>query len=365
MASVAKFKQADTPRLFTHCNRTQKNQGTHIDKNRTDLNYNLADRGAPEMTDYQYMKARLHQDNVKMLNRKDVNAVCSWVITYPKDMCHEVTDRNGEAHYEPNNQVECRQFFGYAYDFLAKQHGKENVISAYVHMDENMPHIHFIFTPIVQDKKHGGYKVSAKEALQDCYGAKFQVRLQDYISDRMGKELHMVKKENVDYERNVRQLKKQTLNAKVASLNWQIKKAQEELDRKKRSIRTLDRSLDTQVNIKATSTNGYTVIKDADWQQIQEQLKAIKALRIERSAIKEELNELEKTNFVKEKKLLEKENEQLRSTMEDISAQSDNLRLEVLGMQEFLDTIQIDGVSALDLYRQQKEEIERENELTK
>ena len=38
-------------------------------------------------------------------------------------------------------------------------------------MDENVPHMHFTFVPIVKDK-NGGLKVCAKEALADCYGAK-------------------------------------------------------------------------------------------------------------------------------------------------------------------------------------------------
>ena len=42
---------------------------------------------------------------------------------------------------------------------------KENVISAYVHFDEVTPHMHYAFVPVVEDKKKGGYKLSAKEAI--------------------------------------------------------------------------------------------------------------------------------------------------------------------------------------------------------
>ena len=40
---------------------------------------------------------------------------------------------------------------------------KENVISAYVHFDEVTPHMHYAFVPVVEDKKKGGYKLSAKK----------------------------------------------------------------------------------------------------------------------------------------------------------------------------------------------------------
>ncbi len=75
------------------------------------------------------------------------------------------------------------------------------------------------------------------------------------------------------------------------------------------------------------------------------------------------MDELKQSNFAP-KKVLEKENGQLKTTIEDISAQNDNLRFQVLDIQEFLETIQIDGISALDLYRQQKKMIEKESKVS-
>ena len=45
---------------------------------------------------------------------------------------------------------------------MNERYGKENVISAYVHFDEVTPHMHY-FVPVVEDKKKGGYKLSAKK----------------------------------------------------------------------------------------------------------------------------------------------------------------------------------------------------------
>ena len=48
---------------------------------------------------------------------------------------------------------QIKQFFELSYKFLSERYGEQNVISAYVHMDETTPHMHFLFIPIVDDKK--------------------------------------------------------------------------------------------------------------------------------------------------------------------------------------------------------------------
>ena len=71
-----------------------------------------------------------------------------WVVTLPQSFDGDEQD-----------------FFQETYKFLNDRYGKENVISAYVHMDETTPHMHYAFVPVVEDKKKGGYKLSAKEAV--------------------------------------------------------------------------------------------------------------------------------------------------------------------------------------------------------
>ena len=80
-----KFTRNQSGNILVHCdrsdpNRTYKNQ--EIDHSKTYLNYNLA----PEhtgMTDYEFMKKRCEE--FKVLKRKDVNWLVSWVITMPTD----------------------------------------------------------------------------------------------------------------------------------------------------------------------------------------------------------------------------------------------------------------------------------------
>ncbi|MBC8532313.1 MobV family relaxase [Gehongia tenuis] len=49
--------------------------------------------------------------------------------------------------------AEQKEYFTMALDFLAERVGKQNIISAVVHMDEKTPHMHLCFTPITPDNK--------------------------------------------------------------------------------------------------------------------------------------------------------------------------------------------------------------------
>ena len=71
----------------------------------------------------------------------------------PRELCHEEVGVDGEGFYVPTGSRECEGFFQHAYDFFKQKHGESNIISAYVHMDENVPHMHFTFVPIVDNKE--------------------------------------------------------------------------------------------------------------------------------------------------------------------------------------------------------------------
>ncbi len=360
MASVEKFKLKDAPRLLSHCNRSQKNQGSHIDKSRSYLNFDLAAGRHPGQTDYQFTKSRINRDDVYMMKRNDVKAVCSWAISLPEELCHEEKRDDGSAYYVPNNEQECKEFFQYAYDFFKDRHGEDNIISANVHMDENKPHMHFIFTPIVKDEKDGHLKVCAKEALHGCYGAKMQIDIQDYISKRMGKQLHMVRQETVDYERNVKELKKKTLNQKYVQLSREINKAQEELYRKKAALNAVTTAIDaTNLNINVSSSNGYTVMKNSDWEYIQSQLKLTQVLKAERKSVLEEMHKLENGNT-------SKENDNLKIEISAMKKELNQLKKENKKMKDFMENTEVnDGVRVIEIFNNEKHESMRREELTR
>jgi hypothetical protein len=53
-----------------------------------------------------------------------------------------------------------KEYFTQALEFMKKEVGEQNIISAIVHMDEKTPHMHLCFTRITEDKR-----LSAKEII--------------------------------------------------------------------------------------------------------------------------------------------------------------------------------------------------------
>lgn len=186
MAHIEKYTRNGTANLFAHFDRTlSNNSNKDIDPARTHLNYNLAPKG---LTQNEILKNRLEQ--VKVLKRKDVNVLCSWVVTLPKD-------------FKGNEE----DFFKATYDFLEAKYGRKNVVSAYVHKDEAQPHLHFAFVPVVLDKKKNIEKVSAKECVTKNDLMTFHGELQRHLEKVLGENVHVLNGATVAGNLTVRELK--------------------------------------------------------------------------------------------------------------------------------------------------------------
>ena len=123
MAHVAKYTRGAIQGLSNHLDRkTENHSNKDIDVSKSYLNYDLNQNQGDTIS---RLNERLEQ--VYCMNRKDVKAVADWIVTLPK----ELEDRPAD---------EQRQFFQATKDFLDKQYGEENNISANVHMDETTPH---------------------------------------------------------------------------------------------------------------------------------------------------------------------------------------------------------------------------------
>ena len=80
----------------------------------------------------------------------------------------------------PKPPEEQEQYFRHALAFFEEKIGKENIISAVVHMDEKTPHMHFCFVPITKDGR-----LSSKEIIG---GPKGLSKWQDEFYDHMAKQ---------------------------------------------------------------------------------------------------------------------------------------------------------------------------------
>ena len=187
-----KFTRNQSGNILVHCdrsdpNRTYKNQ--KIDHSKTYLNYNLA----PEhkgMTDYEFMKKRCEE--FKVLKRKDVNWLVSWVITMPTD-------------YKGNKAL----FFREAYNFMENRYGKDNVVSAYVHLDETSPHMHFCFVPVIFDKKKQEYKVNAKQCINKVELKQIHPEMQEYLENKLQTKVNILNGATAEGNKTIDQLKKE------------------------------------------------------------------------------------------------------------------------------------------------------------
>ena len=177
--------------MLGHYDRTKDGLGENVVPERTQLNYNLAVDDQP-LKQLDFVHKRLGE--VRCLKRKDVNVLCDWVVTMPKDLADE--------YREP--------FFKAAYNFFAEKYGHDNVVSAYVHMDETQPHMHFAFVPVVADRKRDGWKLSAKEAITRVDLQHIHEQMQIQLTQELGVPVNLLNEATIEGNRSIKELKRGT-----------------------------------------------------------------------------------------------------------------------------------------------------------
>lgn len=231
MAHIQKNTRAATGHLFDHYGRNAEEekykylyrQNDSIDPERTHLNYNLAPSDGK--TQQEIFDKRMSQ--VKCLKRKDVNVMCSWVVTVPKDLDPERT----------------REFMQHTYNFLENRYGKKNVISAYVHMDETTPHMHFAFIPVVFDEKKQTEKVCAKEIIDRHELQIFHDELQNYLENSMGCRVNVLNEATKEGNRSIEELKRGTAHQTLQNVHRATKKEKNELNNLLKQKTALEREI--------------------------------------------------------------------------------------------------------------------------
>ena len=134
-----------------------------IDPERTYLNYHLVE---PEGKYRQKVLDRIEE--VGAIRRKDSVVMQDVLITASPDWIDAKS-------YE--EQVE---YFDHAFDFIVGRYGRDNILSAVVHMDEAHPHMHLVFVPITPEGK-----LSSKTLVG---GPKGMEKLQDDFHEHMARK---------------------------------------------------------------------------------------------------------------------------------------------------------------------------------
>lgn len=196
--NIQKYTKEATGHLFKHFERAKDEHGNYvkfgnrdIDLSLSCLNYNLAPNRGLSQTEY--LNKRLSE--VYHIKKKDLNVMCSWAITAPDDLPPE----------------KLHQFFHSAYRFMAHRYGEENVISAYVHLDENREkghaHMHFSFIPVIYDKKKERFKVSAKDVINKKELQVIHKEAEDYISKSLKCPVHLLNGSTKQGNKTIEELK--------------------------------------------------------------------------------------------------------------------------------------------------------------
>ena len=148
---------------YKHNERKTKNHSNkNIDSSRTELNYYLKKNELSYIKEFDRIKKKY---NLKGQIRSNSNIICEMVFTSDQKFFDEIG-------YE-----ESKRYFTESYNFICnyKNLGKQNIISAVVHMDEDTPHMHLLFIPVVHTTDKQGNKID-KVCCRDFWRGKNSYR---------------------------------------------------------------------------------------------------------------------------------------------------------------------------------------------
>lgn len=229
MAHYQKFKRGAVGLMLEHYDRSKPSDKLIYNPTLTKGNYNLCEGEGSQLERLRSVignKADKVTGWAKCQNRQDVNVMCTWIVSLPKDF--------------PADKQE--QFFKESYDFLKSRFGVEdgrNIISAYVHLDESNPHMHFCFVPVVKDKKKDRWKVSAKECVTLTELKGFHKALEEHLEGKLGISVGVRNGATVEGNKSVAELRQMTATGQVQAIKEQLaanERKEQELSKKEQDL---------------------------------------------------------------------------------------------------------------------------------
>lgn len=213
---VEKLKSSQVGSLLMHDIRSiQNHTNEDIDPTRSHLNYNLVD-GDP------YTMFRQRLDQLVFVKKKSTNVLCSWAVTCPKNL---LTDEDLQ-----------KQFFQESFDFLAKRYGQQNVVSAFVHMDETTPHMHFKFIPTIKDKD-GIERLNAKAVINRTELLKIHKDAEQHMNKIFGMDGLILNGATANGNKTITELKLASLKEKEEQLGKEVNAIEVQLDTLKEAVK--------------------------------------------------------------------------------------------------------------------------------
>ena len=148
---------------YKHNERKTKNHSNkNIDSSKTELNYYLKKNELSYIKEFDKIKEKY---DLKVQIRSNSNIMCEMVFTSDQKFFDKIS-------YE-----ESKRYFEESYKFICeyKNLGEQNIISAVVHMDEDTPHMHLLFIPVIHTTDKQGNKIN-KVCCRDFWKGKNSYR---------------------------------------------------------------------------------------------------------------------------------------------------------------------------------------------
>ena len=158
-----KYKRENLKGIYRHNERRNKNySNANIDKEKSYLNYSIKSPQYSYEKEFDKIKEKY---NLKGQIKTVSNIACEYIITSDKEF------------FERIGEIETKRYFDTAYKFVSeyKNLGEQYIMSAKVHMDEETPHMHLVFIPVVHTKDKEGNDID-KLACSEFWKAKDSYR---------------------------------------------------------------------------------------------------------------------------------------------------------------------------------------------
>ena len=172
-----KFKASDLGGLGIEL--TERKGTGNYDKERTQFNFSFVPLEKSTLKEQVY--SNINKNKIYYNDSKNVNLLNGAVVTSGKEFFQtlgmnfkpsgrkiEYGKNKGEDILIPDIKDEkdipekVKTFFKDSYDFLEDLVGKENIVYAEVHYDEDTPHMHFYFIPVVNEVKRKVFETDSK-----------------------------------------------------------------------------------------------------------------------------------------------------------------------------------------------------------
>lgn len=270
---MKKFKHDDIPPVEKENERDETYQGTNskIDSTRTKNNIHLVKR---EQSYIGYINQRIKELGCR--TKKDTVLMCSMLVGASPEFFKGMLPEH------------IREYFAMCYRFFEESYGKENIVSAVVHMDETTPHMHLNLMPVLDGRlccKH----LFDRAALQ---------KLQTDIYEQVGKHwgLERGKEGSKTKHLDVAEFKVKMAEKKAAEITTAYSETSSELTKlkaEKRNAQTEVESLTTQRETLSQEIDELTEVRTSANEPIPlfGKDKLITSLRVENAQLRQQLSD--------------------------------------------------------------------------